>query len=121
MGQYCYVVNLSKKEYLSPSSFDEGLKLIEFGCGRFGTLFGLSVLLACSNGKGSGDFHGEDPLKLVGSWAGDEIAIVGDYYELGDLSGDKERLPLDWMSTYKDISTNVVELTDHYRQLINRY
>lgn len=79
MGQYHRVINLDKKQWLRPHSFDEGTKLMEFGCSSQGTMTALAILLAASNGKGGGDFRGDDPL--IGSWAGDRIAIVGDYAE----------------------------------------
>lgn len=77
MGQYYYVVNLDKKEYLHPHKFDEGMKLMEFGCNRQGTLMALAVLLADGNGRGGGDLGSNSPV--VGSWAGDRIVISGDY------------------------------------------
>lgn len=43
MGQYYYVINVTKKEYLHPHKFFDGLKLLEFGCS--------------SNGRGGGDLN----------------------------------------------------------------
>ena len=77
MGQYYYVVNLDKKEYLHPHRFDEGLKLMEFGQSSGGTMLALAVLLADGNGREGGDITSDEPL--VGSWAGDRIVIAGDY------------------------------------------
>jgi hypothetical protein len=34
MGQYYYVVNMNKKQYLNPHKFNDGLKACEFGYGR---------------------------------------------------------------------------------------
>lgn len=76
MGQYHIIVNLDKKQYLHPHRFGDGLKLLEFGCSKV-TMAALAMLLANSNGRGGGDFNSDDPL--IGSWAGDRIAIVGDY------------------------------------------
>jgi hypothetical protein len=47
----------------------------------------LIVLLAASNGRGGGDFDDEPAgaKEIIGRWAGDRIAIVGDYAEPGDL------------------------------------
>lgn len=81
MGQYYYVVNLDKRQYLHPHKFDEGLKLLEFGCGSEGVLTALTILLADGNGRGGGDFDSTSPL--VGSWAGDRIVISGDYADPG--------------------------------------
>lgn len=114
MGQYHMVVNLDKREYISPHKLGCGLKLWEqLANGDIGGTGGaLLVLLACSNGRGGGDFdtgenwngperefprdntHGgpmpeEYPAiaaRTIGRWAGDRIAVVGDYAEDGDLA-----------------------------------
>lgn len=104
MGQYYYIVNLDKKQYLHPHKFDDGLKLMEFGQSAGGTLLGLTILLADGNGRGGGDLmcnkvrkardayikgkrkaqpNYEDNGDLVGSWAGDRIVIAGDYADPG--------------------------------------
>lgn len=77
MGQYHYVVNLDKEEYLHPHAFGDGLKLLEFGASGCGTMTALALLLARDNGPGGGDMHSDDPL--IGRWAGDRVIIVGDY------------------------------------------
>ncbi len=81
MGQYYLTVNLDKKEFLYPHKFNDGLKLVEFGSSGSGTMFGLAALLAEGNGRGGGDLHSES--KLIGSWAGDRIVVVGDYADEG--------------------------------------
>jgi hypothetical protein len=89
MGQYHLIANLDKKQYLHPHRFGDGLKLMEFGCSSPGTMTALAVLLApqsAEGGRGGGDFH-HDVEGIVGSWAGDRIAIVGDYAEEGDKEG----------------------------------
>lgn len=121
MGQYHYVVNLDKREYLHPHDLGDGLKLMEFGCSANGTLLGLSILLAGSNGpqgRGGGDWspwtgeqgkYGDgrtvgvveptlvDTLQHVvpGRWCGDRIAIVGDYHEPGDIQNYEGDTPWD--------------------------
>lgn len=87
MGQYHLPCNLDKREYLHPHELGDGLKLMEFGCSGDGTMTALALLLAASNGRGGGDFRGDDPKSLVGSWAGNRIAIIGDYYEADDVPG----------------------------------
>ena len=86
MGQYHLTVNLDKKEFLMPHKFGVGLKLREqFGV-HYGVQDALLMLLACSNGFGGGDFIGsEDKNHMIGRWAGDRIAIVGDYAQVDDL------------------------------------
>lgn len=83
IGQYHYVVNADKREYLMPHRLGDGLKLMEFGNSAGGVMTGLAILLAVSNGRGGGDLLHES--ELIGSWGGDRIAIVGDYAEDTDL------------------------------------
>ncbi len=82
MGQYHLVVNLDKKEFLNPHKLGCGLKLWEQLANHPSTGTALIPLLACSNGRGGGDLQ-ENPL--IGRWAGDRIAIIGDYAEETDL------------------------------------
>ncbi|MCO0638283.1 hypothetical protein M8745_20320, partial [Lutimaribacter sp. EGI FJ00014] len=79
MGQYHYIVNLDKCEYLDPHVFDDGLKLNDFSITERGVLTALAVLLARDNGLGMGDFPND--LAVAGRWAGDRITFVGDYAE----------------------------------------
>lgn len=85
MGQYHYPVNLSKREFLNPHKLGDGLKLWEQAASDAGTCAALCILLAASNGRGGGDFHTDEASSVVGRWAGDRIAWVGDYAEDGDL------------------------------------
>src|ERR1035437_2545598 len=92
MGQYHLVVNLDKHQYLHPHRLGDGLKLMEFGRSRDGTMTALAFLLACSaceGGRGGGDPR-EDSEGVIGSWAGDRIAIIGDYAEAEDLPPEFE-------------------------------
>ena len=83
MGQYYHPINITKKEFLHPHKFGDGLKLMEFGLSGMGTMAGLSILLADGNGQGGGDIN-EDPVSgIVGRWAGDRIVIAGDYADPG--------------------------------------
>lgn len=84
MGQYYYVVNTDKREFLHPHKFQDGLKLMEFGQSAGGTLTGLTILLADGNGRGGGDIHTDD-TEIVGRWAGDRIVIAGDYADGGNF------------------------------------
>jgi hypothetical protein len=107
MGQYHYVANLDKKEYVHPHRMGDGLKLLEFGSSGCGTMTGLALLLACSNGRGGGDLHSDH--KVIGSWAGDRIAIIGDYAEAGDFPGFENADDSPWENDkgWKDISNEV--------------
>jgi hypothetical protein len=77
MGQYYKIVNLDKQQYIDTYCFNEGAKLLEFGCSSDGVLTALAVLLADGNGRGGGDLHSEHPI--IGSWSGDRIVVAGDY------------------------------------------
>lgn len=92
MGQYYVVVNLDKEQYLHPHVFGDGLKLMEFGQSYGGTLTALTILLSSGNGRGGGDFTGNNMQKhpLVGSWAGDRIVVAGDYDDRGKWLKDEE-------------------------------
>ena len=102
MGQYHFPVNLTKKQYLNPHAFDDGLKLREFGCSAHGTMTALAYLLASSVGRGGGDF---EKGSFCGTWAGDQIAIIGDYSEKGDVPGfDAKEIYGELKTDYKDVS-----------------
>ena len=119
MGQYHQIINYDKKQFLDPHKFGEGVKLMEFSSGQHGTMQALAVLLAASNtpeARGGGDLHpwlggpgygsrirdtkpqrGEWLMKnVVGSWAGDRIAIIGDYAEPQDAQGLHGSLGSPW-------------------------
>ena len=84
MGQYHAIYNLTKRESLDPSVFDDGVKLGEFGRSGGGTMTALAYLLAGSTGRGGGDFNrGQHAAR----WCGDRVAILGDYAEDGDVPG----------------------------------
>lgn len=70
MGQYYKIFNLDARQKLKPSSFDDGLKLMEFGSSAGATLSALALLLA----------HGADHR---GPWAGQRIVVAGDYADEG--------------------------------------
>jgi hypothetical protein len=88
MGQYHYLVNLDKKQFVHPHQIGNGLKLHEQVGWQYSTATVLVMLLAASSrdgGRGGGDFHAKH--SLVGSWAGDRVAFVGDYAEAEDIPG----------------------------------
>lgn len=93
MGQYHKLVNLDKKQFVHPHQIGNGLKMYEQIGWDYCTATALAMLLAsaCQGGaRGGGDFHSGSDSKLVGSWAGDRIAFVGDYAEENDLPGDDD-------------------------------
>ena len=90
MGQYYVIANLDKREFISPSSFLDGVKLMEFSLNGNGVLSGLSVLLASSNGQGGGDLTVDEGWDdIPGRWAGDRIVVAGDYDSNPDSPGFK--------------------------------
>jgi hypothetical protein len=89
MGQYYKIVNIKKKQYITPHTFGDGAKLMEFSMSASGVLAGLAILLADGNGRGGGDLHSENDI--VGSWAGDNIVVAGDYADGGKFVKEADR------------------------------
>jgi hypothetical protein len=98
LGQYWLVANLSKKEFLNPHELGTGLKLWEQLANHPGTGAALIILCAAMpEPRGGGDFSLGDPeindaniyapiaQRTIGRWAGDRIALVGDYAQNSDL------------------------------------
>ena len=143
MGQYHSIFNLDKKEVIRPHGLGDGTKLVEWW-GSYPAMGLSLLLACTNGetGRGGGDwkpwvegvseyltaetygadrmvdFDAEDAKAIAsaipGRWAGDRIAVVGDYMEEGDLDlehGDPYR-----DESYTDISDVVfVALSlDHY-------
>lgn len=114
MGQYWLPVNLDKKEYIWPHALGTGLKLWEQLANHPGT--GSALILLCAampERRGSGDFH---PSPVIGRWAGDRIALVGDYAEDSDLPAEFEASKIfDYCHTgaYTDITEQVCAVIEH--------
>jgi len=89
MGQYYKIVNVKKKQYITPYKFGDGSKLMEFSMSANGVLAGLAILLADGNGRGGGDLHSENDI--IGSWAGDNIVVAGDYADAGKFVKEPEQ------------------------------
>lgn len=87
MGQYHFIVNLDKREFINPHKLGVGLKACEQLTNPAGTPQALFVLLVCSNGRGGGDLAETRGVneRVIGRWAGDRIAVVGDYAEDYDI------------------------------------
>ena len=110
MGQYYKIVNVKKKQYLNPHAFGDGAKLMEFSMSASGVLAGLAILLADGNNRGGGDLCSEN--EIVGSWAGDNIVVAGDYADNGKfLPVDKIDLNLYGVASEEgeDISLKVLD------------
>ena len=105
MGQYHKVYNLDKREFIHAHQINNGLKLLE-QCGPGDdptTSDAVWLLLANSNGRGSGD---APKHPIVGRWAGDRLLVQGDYAEENDAA----YLAEDERATYANISAEVKEL-----------
>lgn len=100
MGQYFYVVNLDKKEFLHPHKLGIGLKLGELCQPQ---MMAAIVYLTSSN-EGDG---------RQGSWRGDRIAIEGDYAH-GDSGSNVHAQCSEEGSSYRDISLEVRAETEQY-------
>lgn len=90
MGQYHIPVCLGRKEFLYPHALSSGLKQWEQFASSVSTPAAIFALLCTSNHRGGGDLAGlgyqEDKKKgVLGRWAGQPIAVIGDYSEEGDL------------------------------------
>ena len=106
MGQYYKVVNTTKKQVMIPHSFGSGAKLMEFSSDSMSIMQGLAVLLADGNGRGGGDLGSSN--SIVGSWAGDQIVVAGDYADEGKFVDDATKNLYEVSETYEDISFKVI-------------
>jgi len=108
MGQYYKIVNIKKKQYITPHTFGDGAKLMEFSMSASGVLAGLAILLADGNGRGGGDLHSKNDI--IGSWAGDNIVVAGDYADAGKFVKEPEHTLYEVASSEgEDISVKVLE------------
>jgi len=156
MGQYWKLVNLDKMECVNPHMLGVGLKLGEqIGSGH-GTPDALFILVAAMRERrGGGDFdwdsnyHGVDRYtseaknanlhggkvnedydtiakRTIGRWAGDRVAVVGDYTEDSDLPGspipaseiyveceDEYTKEAKEPKKFKDITADVAKVIEH--------
>lgn len=113
MGQLHYIINLDKKEWFSARNMGRGAKLSEQAINGGGSAGALLLLLAATNGRGGGDVY---PDPLVGSWAGDRIAVIGEYVKEDDIPGiDAKAMMLDVF----DDDTEWRDLSDDLTGLLN--
>jgi hypothetical protein len=114
MGQYWKTVNLDKREYICPHKLGGGLKLWEQVNNPPGTPVALFILTAAMPvPRGGGDLQ---PHPVIGRWAGDRIATIGDYAEDGDVP--KSRIPASILYTLCRSQEDLDELRDVYRQRV---
>ena len=107
MGQYYFIVNIEKKQYIHPHKMGSGLKLWEM-LAEGSPFRALGILLADGNGRGGGDIE-EHPL--IGSWIGDTIIVAGDYADLGKFIDDKKQNLFNYAKDhFEDISVQLREI-----------
>jgi len=140
MGQYWKPVNLDKHEYISPHKLGSGLKLGE----QLGTHVGSALIVLCAampECRGGGDFdldsnfHGpertdahcgsapvnedynEVAKRTIGRWAGDRIALVGDYAKNSDLKPKDKASEIyrncSEEGTWTDVTEDVCRVIEH--------
>jgi hypothetical protein len=124
MGQYFAAVNTDKKEFVCPWCIGGVAKLWEWAANSPGAIF--TLLLRKSDEGGGGDFYGYHrgcgeggpitcPLNAIaGRWAGDHVALVGDY--------DSSQLwsELYEHKSYRNISKSLVATWNEFIQLDDR-
>lgn len=115
MGQYWKVLNLDRKEFVHAHDMGCGLKLCEQIASHPSPATAMFILCAAMpEPRGGGDFdldvnwHGPErkdytaagPMpehypaiaaRTIGRWAGDRIAVIGDYAETGDIKREKRK------------------------------
>jgi Zn-finger protein len=117
MGQYWIFINKTKKVYICPLSFGEGSKLLSILDTGSRTNFtkAIAYLLtdSSSNSEGGGDIGGQ--TRLMGSWLGDKVSMIGDYNNLWDNVVYKRG------KEYLDISSEVIDELNKNRLMIKKY
>lgn len=146
MGQYWKPVNLDKKEFVNPHKLGSGLKLWEQLANQHIGSALIILTAAMREQRGGGDFdldqnwHGKErtfpehnatpgPMpngyqtiagRTIGRWAGDRIAIVGDYAEDSDLAPEFKASSIYGEcgedGTFTDITDDVCAVIEHELQ-----
>jgi hypothetical protein len=96
------ICNLTKRQYLNPEVFGEEPRLKAIAESWQGSMTGLTVLLADGNNRGGGDLRVDHAL--IGSWAGDEIAILDDSSALAVTRQSLREIA----GTWKDLSADII-------------
>ena len=134
MGQYFKAVNFDKREVVCPWCLKGGAKLWEWAVNRQGAIFTLLLRKSTGTGGGDYDSPGPQIIELtdasqdlayiigkaaaresmpapipatsvVGRWAGDQVALVGDYDDEFDWSEIEQ---------FTNISQQLVEEWNHF-------
>ena len=116
MGQYWIPVNITKREYIDPHKFGVGLKLWEQVGVAHGTTTAMFILTAAMpEPRGGGDFESHP---AIGRWAGDRIAVVGDYAEDDDIPGCE--IPASVLYTLCKSKSEMEDSIKHWEDLVER-
>ena len=112
MGQYYFLVNMDKKEYVNPWKI-EGLAKVWEWAANISQAGPIVLLLGWSNKGGGGDPDWDHPdvKDIAGRWAGDRVALVGDYY-----TPDSKGLP-SWgeiKESYTEISEALIKAWNQF-------
>ena len=121
MGQYHSLFNLDKLEVVNPHDLGFGAKQREhsgYGGGSLADI--LYVLCAYKEARGGGDWANDNSDfpeftngVFKGRWHGDRVAVIGDYFEAGDLpTGWDEALTDSEPTKFKDISDEIRPFVD---------
>lgn len=97
MGQSFAIYNLDKSQVIRPGRFKDGDRLREFGSSSCGVLLALTAVLVHGNEYGGI----QSAHEIIGTWAGDRIAIIGDYADLSNFEED--------LSRFTDISEHILQ------------
>jgi hypothetical protein len=138
MGQYWICCNLDKREFISPHKLGCGLKLWEQLASHPGTGAALIILCAAMpEQRGGGDLdlgdeegfvgdlkkaagqsYAEIAKRTIGRWAGDRIALIGDYAERGDLKPrDNADIIYDLCTTDEEKLSIVADFRKHAQEI----
>lgn len=116
MGQYWMPVNITKREYIEPHRLGVGMKLWEQVGIDHGTTTALFLLTtAMPEPRGGGDF---EPHPAIGRWAGDRIAVVGDYAEDEDIPGCK--IPASVLYTLCKVKAELNDCVKYWKELVDK-
>lgn len=132
MSQYVRCVNLDRREYLEPNDFAPSDRQMISMNDTDSTMYGLALLTAASNIGDTGDFKPltadyeiiEDELEhpliqhLVGRWAGDRIAFLGDCWKPGRAGCAPLDLPENVWEQMTAQTDGFVNISEHVVALI---
>jgi hypothetical protein len=94
MDEYFIIVNRTKREFINPCTFGDGIQWEQLSGGRFGGLAAMALLLRANRPGETND--------VVGRWIGDDVFVLGEY-------ADAEMFD-DAIASWDDISLKVLRI-----------